>query len=45
MARYRPRHMKKSKPKSSRDWTGILIGALIDLLIGLLLLIIQEMMD
>lgn len=45
MARYRPKHMKKSKPRSSRDWTGILIGALIDLLIGLLLHIIEKMMD
>ena len=37
--------MKKSKPKSSRDWTGILIGALIDLLIGTVLLIIGTIMD
>lgn len=45
MARYRPKHMKKSKPHSSRDWTGILIGALIDLLIGTVLLIIEKMME
>ena len=45
MARYRPKHMKTSKPKSSRDWTGILIGALIDLLIGTVLLIIGKIMD
>lgn len=45
MARYKPKHMKKSKPHSERDWTGILIGALIDLLIGLLLHIIEKMMD
>ena len=37
--------MKKSKPKSSRDWTGILIGALIDLLIGTVLLIIGTIMN
>ena len=45
MARYRPKHMKKSKPNNTRDWTGLLIGALIDLLIGLLLHIIEKMMD
>lgn len=45
MARYKPKHMKKSKPRSSRDWTGILIGALIDLLIGTVLLIIGKMME
>ena len=45
MARYRPKHMKKSKSKSSRDWTGILIGALIDLLIGTVLLIIGKIID
>ena len=45
MARYKPKHMKKSKSHNSRDWTGILIGALIDLLIGLLLHIIEKMMD
>lgn len=45
MARYKPKHMKKSKPHSERDWTGILISALIDLLIGTVLLIIDKMMD
>lgn len=43
--RYKPQLMKKSKPKSTRDWTGILIGALIDLLIGTVLLIIGKMID
>ena len=36
---------KKSKPNSTRDWTGILIGALVDLLIGAVLLIIGKMME
>lgn len=45
MARYRPKHMKKSKPNSTRDWTGLLIGALIDLLIGTVLLIIGKIID
>ena len=45
MARYRPKHMKKSKPRSSRDWTGILIGALIDLLVGTVLLVIAKIID
>ena len=45
MARYKPKHMKKNKPISTRDWTGILISALIDLFIGLLLHIIGKMMD
>ena|GEM_PF-4206876 len=45
MARYKPKHMKKNKPISTRDWTGILISALIDLFIGLLLHIIEKMMD
>lgn len=44
MARYKPKH-EKSKPNSTRDWTGILIGALLDLLIGLLLHIIEKMME
>lgn len=45
MARYKPKHMKKSKPKSERDWTGILIQTLIDLLIGTVLLIIEKIID
>lgn len=44
MARYKPKHMKKSKP-TKRDWTGILINALIDLLIGTVLLLIGKTMD
>lgn len=43
--RMKPMRKKKSKPNNTRDWTGILIGALIDLLIGTLLIIIQQMMD
>ncbi len=44
MARYKPKH-EKSKPHSSRDWTGILIGALIDLLVGTVLLVIAKIID
>jgi hypothetical protein len=36
--------MKKSK-STKRDWTGILINALIDLLIGTVLLLIGKTMD
>ena len=53
MAQYKPQHMKESKskrkkksnPNRKRDWTGILINALLDLLIGTLLLLIRDMMD
>ena len=45
MARYKPKHMKKNKPISTRDWTGILIGALIDLLVGTVLLVIAKIID
>ncbi len=44
MARYKPKH-EKSKPNNTRDWTGLLIGALIDLLVGTVLLIIGKIID
>jgi hypothetical protein len=49
MAKHRKRRnhkapQTKSKPEQ-RDWTGILINSLIDLLIGALLIIIDKMID
>lgn len=43
--RYKPQHMKNSKSNSTLNWSEILINALLNLLIGTLLILIEKILD
>ncbi|MCM1225998.1 MAG: hypothetical protein NC320_01060 [Clostridium sp.] len=45
MAKHKKKSTKRKKPKTKIDLINLLIGALVDLIIGILLILIDKLMD